>query len=558
MVLRQVAQPVRRLVRLRRPSSHAPISSRRAEIARVNRQAGQIPVAPEFSGLRLRHPGIPKRATHIAISLAYRWHPSPEYRQRRREERILNRALKERTGSPAPPPVLTYGEGSQIAPTRLQPMPFAGRNAAEHIPLPLDLLGQDEAQWAPGAITVAPTLPGPDQEYLIAYRPLLPRQYSRFLRTSPYPRVAVLLLAAFCTLFSGVWFSREHSADAAAAGKMHAARTALQQDFAQALAYGVSSARLSPLRHAFSTLDAHTAPMSLLGGSTRHFYLQQEMAYLSLRATLHALEKRALAAWITREERTYSALAQATAAAHTLSLPAHLPPAPSCASPACYRVTVARQRNALAALHAEMAGIRRARSALLAGGDPIAAAQTRLQEARTLTEMVNPAHLPITLPALDALEAGGQDSLTVGSLAWLDTDAMRAALIRTLPARAIVISIEDGSLTAYQRGQLVLRSAALAEPSAPTGTFHIIARQASLPSTYWSQTAAGYQYRDGTLPFWMSFSGDAAIQGAPWRVFPSGLVEGFAPFTPRSIDLPPAAARRLFTWAVPGTDVVVY
>lgn len=60
----------------------------------------------------------------------------------------------------------------------------------------------------------------------------------------------------------------------------------------------------------------------------------------------------------------------------------------------------------------------------------------------------------------------------------------------------------------------------------------------------------------------MPFSGDAALQAAPWRLAfgpgSGGAVAAFAPDTPDSIDLPPAVADSLFHWATVGTEVVVY
>lgn len=552
MVLRLVAQPVRRLLRVWRPSS--PASCR---FSRVNRHAGLVPVAPEFSGLRLRTPGIPKRAARISIALAYRWHPSGEYRARRVQDRLLNSGLRRRPLLPLPPPILTYAEGNQIVPTRLNPVPAT--HVQPRTSLPLDLLAPEATQWgARGDDTITPLLSAPDPAYLIDYRPLLPRRYSRFLRASPYPRVGILLLVALTAVVSGLWVARLQGANAAAAHRMWVARTDVEREISAARAYGVSTARLAPLQQRFHDLNARAVPSFLFGGSARRFYLRQEQAYTQLRRVLTTAEHRSLTFWLRHEESTYRALAATVVAARSLGLALVLPAAPACSSPACYRVKVQSQDRLRARLRTQLATLRHERALLAATADPIGSAQSLLQEVRTLASLVTASHLPVALPTLDAREAQGGDVLTLGALAWLDATTLRTRLNAHLPARAVVVSIEDGSLTAYAHGRVVLRSLAFAGPSTPTGVFHIGTRQSALPADYWLHGAGGYQYRSGTLPSWLSFSGDAALQGAPWRSFPSGVVAGYAPSTPRSIDLPPDVAVRLFAWVRLGTEVVVY
>jgi lipoprotein-anchoring transpeptidase ErfK/SrfK len=180
---------------------------------------------------------------------------------------------------------------------------------------------------------------------------------------------------------------------------------------------------------------------------------------------------------------------------------------------------------------------------------------------------------PARITELDGMyaTAAGLDGYTrVGALGRLDVDALRAALMRILPSRAIVISTEEQSLTCYERAKVVCSSPVTAGSATPTGIFHIQVKQASISTLYWNRTGDSFQYRPGFLPDWMALSQSAAdpgssgmaLQGAPWRaVFGLGSDvwdPAYAPSTPGSIDLPPGTAAFIFRWAPIGTEVVVY
>jgi lipoprotein-anchoring transpeptidase ErfK/SrfK len=126
----------------------------------------------------------------------------------------------------------------------------------------------------------------------------------------------------------------------------------------------------------------------------------------------------------------------------------------------------------------------------------------------------------------------------------------------------VVVSLEDQQLTCYQHGRAVLQTPVTAGASTPTGIFHIQVKQLSISTVYWSHANAVSRYRLGTLPDWMAFSSGAALQAAPWRtVFGPGsdaILPLYAPSTPGSVDLPPAAAARVYRWTAVGTEVVVY
>jgi lipoprotein-anchoring transpeptidase ErfK/SrfK len=202
-------------------------------------------------------------------------------------------------------------------------------------------------------------------------------------------------------------------------------------------------------------------------------------------------------------------------------------------------------------------------AAVAAAPDPATAAGLYTQEARNLSAALpSRAAAPARIPGLDSLYASATTVAgyaRVGALAHLDVDALNAQLVQMVPPRAVAVSTEEQSLTCYVRGRAVYHSPVTADTATPTGVFHIQAKQASVPVIYWG----GFRrYRSGTLPDWMPFSAGAALQGAPWRsVFGPGsdaFSPLYAPSTPGSVDLPPAAAQFVFGWASVGTEVVVY
>jgi lipoprotein-anchoring transpeptidase ErfK/SrfK len=166
------------------------------------------------------------------------------------------------------------------------------------------------------------------------------------------------------------------------------------------------------------------------------------------------------------------------------------------------------------------------------------------------------------LDGMYASAAGPADYARVGALAHLEADALQFDLIRTLPARALVISTEDQNVTYYRNGKAVYSSPVATDAETPVGVFHIQAKQRSLPTIYWTNIGRFSRYRYGSLPDWMAFSSQAALQGAPWRSdFGAGsdaVQPAYAPSTPGSVDLPPAAADVLFAEIPLGTEVVIY
>jgi hypothetical protein len=196
--------------------------------------------------------------------------------------------------------------------------------------------------------------------------------------------------------------------------------------------------------------------------------------------------------------------------------------------------------------------------------DPAAAAAAETDLAHKLAAVTSPSGVPAPLSALDAALATAATvnaDAHAGALAHLDADFLFRRLLATTPGKLIVVDTEDGQVTCYQNGKTVSTAIATAGAATPTGRFHLGVKQAVIAATYWLRAGGGYRYRYGAIPDWMQFSGDNALQGAPWRgAFgpgTDGLVAGYGPSTPGSVDLPPAAAGWIFNWAPAGTEVVV-
>src|SRR5579884_2041311 len=144
------------------------------ELPQVNARAGTEPVRPELSGLRLHTPAVPRRAA-----------------------RLLNVRLRHSHHElEMPPPILTYPVAEpQVRPTRLQPMLDPEVRDGPLRELPRDVSDLDWQRGPRRARVLQPRVNALEPEDLLAYRPILPKQYRQFLRHSPYPRVAAVSVA---------------------------------------------------------------------------------------------------------------------------------------------------------------------------------------------------------------------------------------------------------------------------------------------------------------------------------------------------------------------------
>jgi hypothetical protein len=569
MHIRRAISNARRLVGAPwRPAKPPTPSLRdRPEFPQVNARAGIEPIQPELSGLALRAARIPRRATRVLIRLAYRWHPSAEYRRRQLEIRLMNVAIRQMHGEPElPPPVLAYEEHTTITPTRLQPMlePIGLDEAI--LEVRHDLTRAEEEEQLRRATIIQPRLAGADPEYLLSYRPLLPRRYRHFLRSSPYPRIAAGLTAAAVAVSGFLWVSQTQEETAAAAGQARVVRHTFEAQLLAARRDGVEPRLLRPLRRQARALGAVASPSGLIPTRSRVlFYRGQVDAYAALLHDLRRLEHRALIYWRGKETGAYAALVEATQTADGAGLPAGIPDIPACSTPGCYHTAVISQRARAAWLRQAAATLHAYAATILDAPDPYADATSAVQAADNLVTLLPRSALPIPVPRLDAAYASAGDNpayARAGALAHLDRDVLLAGLVRHLQGRAVIVSTESGTLICYRGGKAVFRTPVTAGSATPTGRFHIQSRVPSVSATYWNRSGAYTRYRTGVLPDWMPFSGDAALQGAPWRLAfgpgSEGAVAAYVPDTPSSIDLPVHAADWVYSWTKTGTEVVVY
>ena len=116
------------------------------------------------------------------------------------------------------------------------------------------------------------------------------------------------------------------------------------------------------------------------------------------------------------------------------------------------------------------------------------------------------------------------------------------------PGKWIEVNLSRQSLTAWQNGKAVLRSAissgVRAHPTRP-GTFHIYAK-------YRSTRMTGPDYDLPNVPYTMYYSGSFALHGTYWH-------HNFGhPMSHGCVNLPTGKAAWLFGWAGTGTTVVIH
>jgi hypothetical protein len=546
------------------PSARALEPWARPEFPRVNSLAGSVPLSPELSGLEIRPVSFPQRVTRLLIQIGYRWVPSESHGRRQEEIRAMNCHLQRYPREHSLPPILTFPADTEVSPTRVQPFlersdrggPLSSRGDVH------DLTDLEEMERLRNARVLRVRLPETDSQYLVTYRPLLPRQYREFLRTSPYPRLVALCAAGVLSVGGWLWFSQTQKAEAVAARRYHVARRAFRSELSSALAYGVDPAALQPLESQSVSLQSLAAPSGLIAGQARAgFYREQAVQYRVMQRAVRRLERRALRYWRWRERTTQTALVRLTAEARRLGLPASAVHRFTCATPRCHRRMATAMAERIRQIRPSIVRLRIYNRQIATAADPASETNAFIREARnlgTLTPALPPV-LPARLDALDGVAQTGADLARAGALAHLDVDVFHAALLRSLPTQAIVVSLHDQTLTVYQSGKAIRVAQVAAGSQTPAGAFHIRAKQPSVPTVFWRRNGRGYSYRYGTIPDWMPFSGGAALQAAPWRAsFGAGAVTGYAPNTPGSIDLRPSAARFVFAWAPVGTQVVVY
>jgi hypothetical protein len=537
----------------------------RVEFPRVNQTAGTEPLRPELSGLEPAPPALPERVSRVGISLDYRWNPSREFQNRESQTREMNSALHRDALVPVLPPFLTYVEDTDVAPTRLRPYLDASTAAGGVLPpedRADDLHDLEEHERRRATWTIQSLLPTTESDYLSRHRPLLPRRYTNFVLHSPYPRLAAGILAAAAALAGFRWVDHANQDAVMAAGQYHSVRGAFARELDAARAFGVNPRALVPLQRQATRLAAVPPPTGLsVDGNRAHFYRDGERRFKILLRDVRALEQRALTYWTGREGATYAPLMNAVRAANGLGLGTPLPMFPPCGTATCFQRKITAQTARTAWLRETTATLRVYGARIAAEADSASAARVEVSEARNLRALVRGGSAPVPLTRIGRLMATAtkaQAAARVGALAHLDVDALHLRLVAQLPRRAVLVSLEEGSMTLYQARRTVYTSPIVPGPAAATGAFHIQAMQPSVPAVLWNQIG---QSESGAIADWMVISPHAALQAAPWRQSfgpAAAPPAGYAPAAPASIDLPPQAAARTFAWVSLGTGVLVY
>ena len=204
----------------------------------------------------------------------------------------------------------------------------------------------------------------------------------------------------------------------------------------------------------------------------------------------------------------------------------------------------------------------------LAGKDPVELArQAAFNVASARNETVVATFLGSPPPAWlnDRLERFGRQAAANPALADAGTSLYRSrihdAFLKALPDKVIVVSIQDQHLSAFEAGKPVLETpVTTGRPELPTdvGPMQVLRKDSPWKMhSPWPKGSA-YFYPDEMVRkvIWFTNTGEG-FHDAPWRsAFGPGsnLNDG----SHGCVNLPDAAADRLFGWADIGTPVIVY
>lgn len=146
----------------------------------------------------------------------------------------------------------------------------------------------------------------------------------------------------------------------------------------------------------------------------------------------------------------------------------------------------------------------------------------------------------------------------------LQAGRLHQLLLRGMPAKAIVISIHDQQLSAYERGKTLLTTPVttgrVPELATDVGPMRVLRKDA--PWTMHSPWPKGSPdwYPDTVVQMvlWFTDTGEG-MHDAAWQTLPYGPGSETGPAASHGcVHVPFDAERTLFTWANPGTPVIVY
>jgi lipoprotein-anchoring transpeptidase ErfK/SrfK len=161
------------------------------------------------------------------------------------------------------------------------------------------------------------------------------------------------------------------------------------------------------------------------------------------------------------------------------------------------------------------------------------------------------------------------DVINVTAQALADDVQVEARMHAVMPPKAIMVSIAEQALRAYQDGRLVLFTyVTTGRPELPTVTGHFYIYEKVTPWQFISPWPLGspYYYPPTWIKYWMPFYSGYGLHDAWWRQHygPGTNVYGDGPGsseptgTHGCVNIPFAQTQWLWNWAPVGTPVVVY
>lgn len=171
--------------------------------------------------------------------------------------------------------------------------------------------------------------------------------------------------------------------------------------------------------------------------------------------------------------------------------------------------------------------------------------------------------------ALLAKARGYGDYIDAAARALSGQAIVNAHMRAALPHKAIMVSLDEQVLRAYQDGRMVLFTyITTGRPELPTVRGHFSIYHKASPVEFHSPWPPGspYYYPPSQARYWMPFYGGYGLHDAPWRANygPGTNVTGDGPGSGEPtgshgcVNIPAAQAAWLWNWAPAGTAVVVY
>jgi lipoprotein-anchoring transpeptidase ErfK/SrfK len=164
---------------------------------------------------------------------------------------------------------------------------------------------------------------------------------------------------------------------------------------------------------------------------------------------------------------------------------------------------------------------------------------------------------------------GYDDVINVTAQALADETQVEARMRAVMPPKAIMVSVGEQALRAYQDGRLVLFTyVTTGRPELPTVTGHFSIYDKVTPWQFISPWPPGspYYYPPTWIKYWMPFYSGYGLHDAWWRhdygpgtnVYGDGPGSSEPTGTHGCVNIPFAQTQWLWNWAPVGTPVIVY